>query len=196
LASLVTLPVFARLVDGPDVVAPAAGAMLLLTLAKRLEANRRPLPPAGPERRRVVVRRLLLDRDTASHEGWIRRQPDKEPASDETLMRVTCVRLAYNGRSSHSADRVAGMVHVRDANMAAVPGPLVAATWTKPDLASLETTAVTDFQGIATFGVWAGSGEYRLCVTDVTLEGWLYDPEENLETCGVLVIQWPFNPPR
>lgn len=116
-------------------------------------------------------------------------------AEDETPMWVTRVRLAYNGRSSHSSDRVVGMVHVRDANTSAVAGALVSATWTKPDGTTLEATAVTDFQGIATFQVWAGSGEYQLCVTDVTLAGWVYDSSANVETCGLLVIQWPFNPP-
>ena len=75
LAALITLPLFARLVGGPEVVAPASAAMLLLTLAKRLEANCRPLPPPGPERWRVLVRRLFLDRDIAAHRAWIRRQP-------------------------------------------------------------------------------------------------------------------------
>jgi glycerol-3-phosphate acyltransferase PlsY len=78
LASLVTLPLLSRGIDGPVVVLPAAGAMLLLTLVKRLEANRRPLPPASPERRRVILRRLLLDRDIASHPEWIQRRPDRE----------------------------------------------------------------------------------------------------------------------
>jgi glycerol-3-phosphate acyltransferase PlsY len=78
LASLVTLPLFAHLVDGPNVVTLAAGIMLLLTLAKRLEANRRPLPPPGPERRRVLVRRLFLDRDIASHAEWINRRPETD----------------------------------------------------------------------------------------------------------------------
>jgi acyl phosphate:glycerol-3-phosphate acyltransferase len=76
LAGLVTLPLFAHLAYGPEVVAWAAGAMLLLTVLKRLEANRRPLPSAGPERLRVVLRRLFLDRDMASHQAWIRRTPD------------------------------------------------------------------------------------------------------------------------
>lgn len=80
-ASLVTLPLFAHFVGGPDVVAPAAGIMLLLTLVKRLEANRRPLPPPGPERRRVILRRLFLDRDIASHAEWINRHP--EPNSSD-----------------------------------------------------------------------------------------------------------------
>jgi glycerol-3-phosphate acyltransferase PlsY len=79
LASLVTLPLFAHFVGGPDVVAPATGVMLLLTLVKRLEANRRPLPPPGLERRKVILRRLCLDRDIASHADWISRRP--EPGS-------------------------------------------------------------------------------------------------------------------
>jgi glycerol-3-phosphate acyltransferase PlsY len=79
LASLVTLPLFAHFVGGPTVVLPATSIMLLLTLAKRLEANRRPLPPPGPERRKVILRRLFLDRDIASHKAWINRRPDKEP---------------------------------------------------------------------------------------------------------------------
>jgi len=78
LAGLLTLPLLAHAIGGPEVVAPAVGAMLLLTLAKRLEANRRPLPPPGPEWRRVILRRLFLDRDTASHAEWIRRRPDPE----------------------------------------------------------------------------------------------------------------------
>lgn len=116
-------------------------------------------------------------------------------AEDETPMWVTRVRLGYNGRSSHSPDRVVAMVHVRDANNAAVAGALVSAVWTLPDGTTLETTAVTDFQGIATSELWAGSGTYQLCVTDVILDGWLYQPELNLETCGSIVITWPFSPP-
>ena len=76
LASLATLPLLARLVDGPRIIPVLAGAMLLLTMAKRVEANRRPLPPPGPERRRVLLRRVFLDRDIKSHRDWIRRRPD------------------------------------------------------------------------------------------------------------------------
>ncbi len=83
LVGLVTLPILSALSGGPDVVAPATAVMLLLTLFKRLEANRRPLPlPGDPERRRVIVRRLLLDRDIASHPDWIRRTPDRAPPAE------------------------------------------------------------------------------------------------------------------
>jgi glycerol-3-phosphate acyltransferase PlsY len=77
LASLLTLPLLSHLAGGPEIVGPACGAMLLMTLAKRLEANRRPLPPPGPERRRVVLRRLFFDRDIASHTEWIGRRPEE-----------------------------------------------------------------------------------------------------------------------
>jgi glycerol-3-phosphate acyltransferase PlsY len=81
LVALISLPVFAHLIDGPGIVAPASATMLLLTLAKRVEANRQRLPAPGPERRRVLLRRLFLDRDIRSHEEWIRRQPEGPPPS-------------------------------------------------------------------------------------------------------------------
>ena len=73
--SLATPPAFSWIIDGPAITPILAGSMLLLTVAKRVEANRRPLPPPGPERRRVLLRRALFDRDIRSHEDWIRRQP-------------------------------------------------------------------------------------------------------------------------
>jgi glycerol-3-phosphate acyltransferase PlsY len=75
-AALATLPLFSWLVDGPDVISVLAASMVLLTLVKRVEANRRPLPPPGAERMKVVVRRMLFDRDIPDHEAWVRRSPD------------------------------------------------------------------------------------------------------------------------
>jgi glycerol-3-phosphate acyltransferase PlsY len=78
LASLVTMPVLAHLIGGAEIVLPLSGAMLLLTLPKRLEANRRPLHGPSAERRRVILRGLLLERDVADHEAWIRQLPDND----------------------------------------------------------------------------------------------------------------------
>lgn len=75
LVSLLTLPLLANLLGGPEIVRPLCGAMILITLAKRLEANGRPLPAPGPERWKVFLRRAYLDRDIASHQEWIRRRP-------------------------------------------------------------------------------------------------------------------------
>lgn len=78
LFSLVSLPLFGYWVGGPDYVAPVSGAMLLITIVKRLEANRRPLPEDRSEERKVLLRRLVFDRDISSHKEWLRREPDKE----------------------------------------------------------------------------------------------------------------------
>lgn len=78
LAALASLPLISLLVEGPAYMPLLAAVMLGMTFAKRLEANRRPLPPPGPDRRRVLWLRLLFDRDIASHEAWIRRTPPNE----------------------------------------------------------------------------------------------------------------------
>ena len=90
IASLVTMPCLAFLVGGAEVVILLVALMMVLTFLKRLEANRRPLPPPGPERRWVIVRRLFLDRDIMDHQEWIDQQPDADgaaspPAQDEVV---------------------------------------------------------------------------------------------------------------
>jgi glycerol-3-phosphate acyltransferase PlsY len=76
LSSLLTTPLLVYFMGGPVTVYLAVIAMLIVTLAKRLEANRRPLPPAGKDRRRVILLRALFDRDIRDHQEWIRREPD------------------------------------------------------------------------------------------------------------------------
>jgi glycerol-3-phosphate acyltransferase PlsY len=76
-ASLLTLPLFSYFTSGPDVVIPTGIAMFLITIIKRLEANRRPLPPTGPGLRKVLLYRLLLDRDIRPHRQWLERTPDE-----------------------------------------------------------------------------------------------------------------------
>ena len=85
LTALVLLPVFSHLLDGPDVMLPTAVAVVIVTLLKRLEANRRPLPEAGPERRRMILLRLIFDRDILDHQAWIRRAPQQNSAEAETM---------------------------------------------------------------------------------------------------------------
>lgn len=75
LVGLVTLPVFAWWLGRPSAVMVACIAALVITLLKRLEANRLPLPVEPAARRRVLWRRLLLDRDVGPREEWTRRTP-------------------------------------------------------------------------------------------------------------------------
>lgn len=74
LASFVLLPIFRNWIGGPEIVNMAALVMVVITILKRLEANRRPLPEEPEERRKVIVRRFFLDRDIASHKEWINRK--------------------------------------------------------------------------------------------------------------------------
>lgn len=83
LASLITLPLFSYFAGGPAVVIPTVIGMLAITAMKRLEANRRPLPPPGPEQRRVLLYRLFLDRDIRPHREWLERTPDKTNRLEE-----------------------------------------------------------------------------------------------------------------
>jgi glycerol-3-phosphate acyltransferase PlsY len=78
LAGMVTLPIFSHLLDGPSLVLPISVAVVLITLVKRIEANHRPLPQVGPERRRVLLLRAFFDRDLLDHKAWIRREPLSE----------------------------------------------------------------------------------------------------------------------
>ena len=79
---LLALPLLSMTFGRPPAVTWGCVAMILLTAVKRVEANRTPLP-SGPEHRKVVWRRLWLDRDISSHKEWVARgpaeaQPDQE----------------------------------------------------------------------------------------------------------------------
>jgi len=83
LLALVTLPLLSWATGQPSAVTWACLGMLLITVAKRLEANRIPLP-SGAERQRVLVRRLLLDRDVRAREKWVHRIPSSEEEGEES----------------------------------------------------------------------------------------------------------------
>ena len=73
LVGVAALPLLTWLLGQPLAVTWACLGMLFITIVKRLEANRLPLPPPGPERRQVLLRRLLLDRDVGPREAWVHR---------------------------------------------------------------------------------------------------------------------------
>ena len=75
LFTIILLPVFAALFDGPKSMLWLALGMTVITVLKRLEANGRPLPEDPQERHEVILRRIFFDRDIQDHEEWIRRRP-------------------------------------------------------------------------------------------------------------------------
>ncbi len=76
LAGIVSLPVFSHFMDGPSLILPTSAVVLIITLIKRIEANHRPLPQTGLDRRRVFLLRAFFDRDILDHQAWIRREPE------------------------------------------------------------------------------------------------------------------------
>ncbi len=72
---LVSLPIFAAFLNGSSIVLWLSVGMTVITVVKRLEANRRPLPDDPIERRKVILRRIFLDRDIQDHKSWIQREP-------------------------------------------------------------------------------------------------------------------------
>lgn len=74
LAGMISMPLLVWQMEGTGTLYWLIGASLIIMLVKRLEANRRPLPPPGPERGQVIWLRLIFDRDIADHQFWIHRQ--------------------------------------------------------------------------------------------------------------------------
>ncbi len=73
LAGMILMPLLVWQMEGSGTLYWLIGASLIIMLVKRLEANRRPLPPPGPERQQVIWLRLIYDRDMADHQSWIHR---------------------------------------------------------------------------------------------------------------------------
>jgi len=70
---------------------------------------------------------------------------------------------------------VNGIVAVKDANGAAVPGANVAATWTKPNGTIQNQTASSDTTGGSNFITKGGRGTYSLRVNNITKTGYTFD---------------------
>lgn len=107
-------------------------------------------------------------------------------------------RVAYTGRSSGGPDDIVGYVHIQDVNLAKVAGAKVFAVWTLPDGSSyIPGWEITNSHGLAVFDdLYEGYGEYTLCVTGVTKDGYEYDESLNWEgqTCAALVVASKYQP--
>lgn len=71
--AVATLPVLSLLLGQEPAITAQTLAILLLIAAKRLHANRLPLPQDPQERRQVLIRRLLYDRDVPPDAPWTER---------------------------------------------------------------------------------------------------------------------------
>lgn len=73
IVSLSLLPMFNAWMNGPEIINIATIVMIAITVLKRLEANRRPLPKDWKKRKEVINLRIFFDRDIPSHQEWIDR---------------------------------------------------------------------------------------------------------------------------
>lgn len=77
LIALITLPILAAVTEYAPAIVNGCLGVLIVTIVKRLEANRE-LIPEGKTLRSVLWRRLLLDRDISEFDAWMHRTPDSE----------------------------------------------------------------------------------------------------------------------
>jgi len=75
LLAVATLPVVANFVTGSQPLVWQCLGLLLIVVTKRLHANRLPLPDEPGERRAVLWRRLIYDRDVPRDQPWAERVP-------------------------------------------------------------------------------------------------------------------------
>ena len=78
LITILLMPLFASIFNGTNAILGLSIGMLLITLVKRLEANRRPLPKDPEERKKVIFLRIFYDRDISDQKEWIRREPKNQ----------------------------------------------------------------------------------------------------------------------
>ena len=103
-------------------------------------------------------------------------------------MHVSAVKLTYRqllpGRTVLS-----GSVRIVGAAGLPVAGAAVQVAWTAPDGTVTNGQAVTSTSGIASFRAKATQpGTYRLCVTTVSSENWVYAPDQNNTTCAQVTL--------
>jgi hypothetical protein len=84
---------------------------------------------------------------------------------------------------------IMGLVPIYDADLNPVEGALVTAEWTKPNGRTFVQSGETRVNGTARFRLSSRQeGNYTLTVLDVQADGFIYDPDQNLETSEEILI--------
>lgn len=108
--------------------------------------------------------------------------------ADTITPTVRSLSIGLSFRLKGSLAEVTGEVLVVDEWEAAIPGATVTIDWMVPGGSGpVVQAAVTDKKGIATFMVPGGLGVYTLTVRDITLEGYVFDPERSQLTGSIEV---------
>ncbi len=106
--------------------------------------------------------------------------------SDLPTVHVDVIKLA--GTTLSGSYRMKASVRLKDSGGAVVPGAVVTLELTFPNGTVRIKDALTNARGIAQ-EVWASKtgGTWQACVLDVQHPGYVYAPDQNVETCDSLV---------
>lgn len=109
------------------------------------------------------------------------------PETGPPTIHVGAIGMGY--RDYGAWHLVLGGLRILDEEDQPVDGATVSAEWTLPNGSTRTRQATTSSWGLAWFWTWSlQSGTYQICVTDVTMDGYVYDPSQNVETCETLVV--------
>jgi M6 family metalloprotease-like protein len=108
--------------------------------------------------------------------------------ADGSAMHVRQVRMQYRDRGD-GRYAIRALVNIVAANNQAVEGAMVKVEWTLPSGTLKSQQFLTNSRGWARFTLGSRqTGSYEVCVSDVTKSGWMYDPDQNVQTCEMLVL--------
>jgi hypothetical protein len=106
---------------------------------------------------------------------------------DGPTMHAGPIEMTYQTRGQKYS--VSARTAVLDAGGEPVAEATVSVRWILPDSSVQDQQAESDAQGSVTFAVTdTQNGTYEFCVTDVAKEGWVYDAEQNVETCDSMAV--------
>jgi hypothetical protein len=103
-----------------------------------------------------------------------------DPAAGFTGPRLTISAGAQSLRSSKislasTASGMTATVTVVDESAATVLGAMITAAWALPDSTTQNDSQVTDNDGVATFTIPGGNGQYVLTIVNITKDGYAFD---------------------
>ena len=105
----------------------------------------------------------------------------------EDTMHVHRLRLSY--RPQGNKHLIMGLVRILDQDHKGANEAAVSIMCTRPKGQPFGLEEVTNDQGVAWFDLLAPmAGDYECCVTDVVKDGWVYRPNQNVQTCETVTV--------
>ena len=105
---------------------------------------------------------------------------DTDPSIPNASTVLRSANVVLDVRSSRRKVNFTGTVHVTDQNRGGISGATVLATWTLPDGSEQQQVATSGGNGQARFSLSGPGGLYRIDVTDISKDGYTFDPQHSI----------------